>query len=177
LEELGLLELRAGSFDLVAKWATRARAITDGTNESFGRAIEYELRMLLAFESDDSSMIPDFELPHDFSDAVSRSKRGRQTVLTLSLTNNLLRNRMDVVKKDLEALLLLHSELRNRGYQDQIVSALGTAMLALGDYSRAARLVTEYELSRRELHDPPESLKILMKNCHSALSDQKHRMQ
>ena len=167
LEELGLLELRVGNFDNVPNWASRAHAITIATNETFGIAIEYELRMLLAFERNDCSMIPDFELPRDVSDAVSRSKRGRQTVLTLKLTNSLLRNQLADVKDDLEALQLLHSELKDRGYQDHVVAALGRAMLASGENARAAVLIADYELSRRELRDPPASLKTLIADCRS----------
>jgi hypothetical protein len=159
IEELGLLALWEGSFDEVMAYSERSRSIHAVTHISYGKAIECELRALLAFESEDSSVLPTFSMPLDVASALQRSKRGKQALLTVDLILDVFKRDRSLLMTHLHQLHGLYNELRCRGYQDQVVAVLSAAMLEIGLEREAHLLVSAYANgSRRELKSPSRKL-------------------
>jgi hypothetical protein len=124
IEELGLLAQWSGDVDEQIEWIAKANAVRQQTSDAFCLAVEYELRMLLAFETQDVSYLPTFDMPADVTTALSRSKRGRQSVLALEVLGHVLRGTHGTLDSALLQMKALHVRMKNRGYQDQIVAAL-----------------------------------------------------
>jgi DNA-binding SARP family transcriptional activator len=162
IEELGSIALWRGNTSEVLNWAERIRSAQNYSDVILARAIEYELRMLVAFETENPALMPSFPLSQDFSAALSRSKRGKQTLLTLALAEHLLRRDLPAVERSLKPLLDLFVETKTRGNQDQAAAIITNAMISLGRSHEAALLMSDYMLSaRRELRAPSQHLQTL----------------
>lgn len=159
IEELGLLALRSGEFEETLHWIAKAQSLEAESGDRLCRAVEYELRVLLALETDDDRHLPTFQLPEEVAAAFSRSKRGRQAVLSVEIAHQLFQSKRPEFDLAVAQLLELHRALRNRGYQDQIVQVLAAAISSQGDAKMAAELVGDYvNHSRREIRPIPPRL-------------------
>jgi hypothetical protein len=172
MEELGNLALWSSDYSDVVKWATRAESIQSATGESFGSAVAYELRTMLAFEADDPAYLPEFKIPGDVSAAITRFKRGRAEVLSMIVAERLMRRDLSNLEPHFGELLEIFRELRNKGTQDQVASVLGATLLTVGEGERAAALLHEYmKNSRREIRSPSRRLTSLVAECARHRSD------
>jgi hypothetical protein len=172
IEELGTLALWRGDGVEALNWAERIRSEESYADASFARAIEYELRMLVAFEAENSALMPGFQLSSEFTAALSMSKRGRLALLTLGVAEQVLRQDLPAVERSLQPLLALFLETKTRGNQDHAAAVIAEAMMSLGQRQQAASLMTDYMLnSRRELRVPSRHLQTVFERC-SPIQDQ-----
>jgi hypothetical protein len=163
VEELGLLALYSGEFDETLHWIAKAHSLEVQTADPLCRAVEYELRVLLAFETNDDRFLPTFQLPEEVAAAFSRSKRGRQAVLSVETAHRLFQPRGTEFDSAVAELLDLHWALQARGYQDQAVQVLGAAIHSQGEQQRATQLVADYvNIARREIRPVPLRLQELV---------------
>jgi hypothetical protein len=162
IEELGLLALWSGEYEEAAHWIDKAQEVQLAGGDSFCRAVEYELRVLLAFEAQNTVYLPTVEMPDEVTAALSRSKRGRQSVLTLSLAHRIVGSDGSDVESLVAQLLDLHLEMKSRGFQDQIVEVLVAAMTATGRSEAVNALLRDYVPSRREIRTLPKTLQQLV---------------
>lgn len=163
IEELGLIALWSGQYDDALSWVAKVNAVQQQAPDAFSRAVEYELRVLLAFETEDASYLPSFEMPDDVKAAISRSTRGRQSVLALTLAHKALLSELQTADEVLRELTALHHAMKCRGYQDAIVASLAHSLFAIGRRGDGVDLLRDYvTVSRRELRPLPNRLRRLL---------------
>lgn len=151
IEDLGALAQWQGNFDEALDWIDKAHLLHKQTEDSFCRAVDFELRVLLAFATNDRMHLPTFDMPSDISEALVRSRRGRQSVMALELIRKIL-SEDHAFDTELLQLQELHGAMKNRSYQDTIVAAIAAGLVANGSCSAATELLSEYfSASRREL--------------------------
>jgi hypothetical protein len=159
LEELGLLSVRFGNAADSMIWITKARSLAASTNETLATAVEHELRIMLALDTQDEAYLPTFEFPHDVAEAFSRSSRGRQSLLACRILRDAIARQRRVQESDISELMALYDVMKNRSYQDVSVTALVAGLLDMAQANTAKHLLDEYlGRERRELHPPPRFL-------------------
>ncbi|NUQ11644.1 MAG: AAA family ATPase [Gemmatimonadaceae bacterium] len=160
IEDLGTLALWQGELDQARSWIGRVRTIQSSSDDPLCGAVEFELRVLLAAESGDATLLPDFEFPAAIRDSYSGSTRGRQSLLALDVLAATVAGERASLRDRVDDLLRLHELMGRKGYQDPVVAAVVSGLLALDRSEEAGRLVTRYlECDRRELKAPRALLK------------------
>lgn len=169
IEELGLIAQWNGRFEEASEWIERARTLHQRVGELFASAVEFELRVLLAFETQNPNALPASDMPSDVVVAFNRSKRGRQAMLSLELARRILTMQLDAADEFVTPLLELHNVLARRSCQDTRVAILVAGLQSLGQRDRAASIL-EYYLAneRRELGSVPKRLLELGNYQHSS---------
>jgi hypothetical protein len=115
--------------------------------------------VLLAFETDDPSYLPEFDMPANFRAALSRTRRGRQSVLALDILRHTLGGQSALVGDSIAELAELYSGMKDRSHQDTIVAALVSGQLAAANHAQASALLGDYTATfRRELRPLPTHL-------------------
>ncbi len=152
MEHLSLMDLQEGQFDAVAKSIDALHGLgVENPTEFYAHAIEYELRVRLAVESGDSSLLRDFQVRREYLAPFQRAPRTRLNILALDLGDSLLRGAPGVVASKLAEAEELFPTLRNRCDQDFVVTVMAQAMCLLERSADAQVLMRDYLcLFRRE---------------------------
>lgn len=151
LEDLGILAQWLGDFEEASEWIERVHLLHTDADDANCRAIEFELRVLLAFATNDPHHLPAFQMPDEVSTGLVRFRRGRQSVMALEVMRKVLSGEPEF-GTELTELLSLHDHMKHRSYQDTIVAAIGAGLIAQQRHECARDIVSEYlSCSRREL--------------------------
>jgi DNA-binding SARP family transcriptional activator len=159
IEDLGIIALSEAKYDDAQFWIGRATEMRQRGNDVFLAAVEYELRVLLAFERMDADYLPTFSLPVDVRDAFLRPVRSRQIQFALRAAQHIVAGEVSQLGSLLIELETLHQRMRRRGYQDFIVAVLTTGLSVLDRKDNARALLESYLRSdRRELVTRPPAI-------------------
>lgn len=159
IEELAIIAIWRDDEATARTWIDQLRTSQSDRRDPICQAVEHELQVLLAFAKNDPSALPDIPMPGELGLSYVRSARGRQSLIALTAMERVLRNDAEGLHASVASLLQLHETMKARGYQDQIVAALITALDYLGNSSEAVTLLCEYLACRRELKPPLRVLK------------------
>jgi hypothetical protein len=159
VEDLGALAISAGRYEEAQQWIGKASEMRALGNDVFSASIEYELRVMLAFETMDCSALPQFKLPAEVSKAFLRPARSRQTHFALLGASMLVADECSSLEPILEELRVLHNRMKTRGYQDLTTAVLTRGLTRLGRDHEAAMLLAPYlRRERRERVPLPSAL-------------------
>jgi hypothetical protein len=159
VEDLGVLAISAGDYEDAAKWIAKAEEMKTLGNDVFCASVEYELRIILAFETMDASALPRFSLPGEVSEAFLRPARSRQIHFALLAAGMIVSGNRRPLTNALEELAILHARMKCRGHQDLTAAVLATGLAEIGRRDEAATLLAAYVKSeRRERVAPPPSI-------------------
>jgi hypothetical protein len=159
IEDLGTLAISRGDYGEAEGWIMRAKDMRSLGNDVFSASVEYELRVILAFERMDASDLPEFSLPVEVSEAFLRSARSRQTHVALRAGALIVADQLGGLQPMLGELAVLHDRMKTRGYQDFTTAVLATGLAELGRVEDAEGIVAAYfQNERRERVSPPPAL-------------------
>jgi hypothetical protein len=144
VEELGILALRSNRIDEAVRWIEKANALYNEWGQPFARAVEFELRLLRAYQTQDRSFLPDFPFPTEVGSALSQSRRGRMTVLAMWIIHAVMSHNVGQIHEQLQELGQLLAEMRGRPEQDVAVAALAHGLVETGDHASASRILKDY---------------------------------
>jgi hypothetical protein len=160
VEDLGTIAIAGGRYDEARHWIARADEMKTLGNDVFSASVEYELRVLLAFETMDSSVLPQSSLPAEVSEAFLRPARSRQTHFALLGARMIVAENYTMLESVVAELRVLHERMKRRGYQDHTTAVLSKGLCQLGRADDAAAVMSEYlRTDRRERVQLPHSLK------------------
>jgi hypothetical protein len=150
-EHLCLIDLQEGDYPAVEETLRRIQEVAVESPTFYARAVEFEMRQFLAFETQSLKPLENFVVPTSALDPFRHAARGRMKLAALQLADHLMRGSDSDVKKALGVLEELHLELRIRCDQDFVIAFMTSAYLRLGKRSRADRLLSDdLHGSRRE---------------------------
>jgi hypothetical protein len=149
LEHLFSIDLQEGDYLAASGLLSRVHELGLESPGFYLSAIEYDVRVRLAFETDSRTPLEEFHAPPQALTPFSRAPRTHLHVSALQLGDALLRGPDADVRRSLSVVERLHPALKNRCDQDfvQVVLATGLtrigrradAVLALEEYLRGAR--------------------------------------
>lgn len=162
VEDLGMLAIVAGDYKESARWIIKAREMRALANDVFCASVEYELRVIVAFEKMDSTELPDFSLPLEVSDAFLRPARSRQTHFALRAAGMIVAGELAALEDAISELASLHNRMKTRGYQDFTTAVLATGLRELDRSNEAAALLAAYigGERRERVRLPPSLIRI-----------------
>jgi hypothetical protein len=151
IEDLGAVSIAAGKYDDAMHWIERAREMRPLGNDVFSASIEYELRVMLAFEQMDKRQLPQFALPTDIVEAFLGPVRSRQMHYALKAAESIVAKDIASIHAPLNELRSLHDRLKTCGYQDFSTAVLTAGLIEIGERAVAASIMEAYlKRARRE---------------------------
>lgn len=162
IEDLGVLAIVGGDYDESAWWISKARDMRALDNDVFCASVEYELRVIVAFEKMEFAELPDFSLPVEVSDAFLRPARSRQTHFALRAAGMIVAGELSSLRAAISELAALHELMKTRGYQDFTTAVLATGLLELDRSSEAKAVLVAYlgGERRERVRLPPSLIRI-----------------
>ena len=132
--------------DLVSAAGTLARIESVATDSSgfYPRAVQYELRVRLAFESSSLAPLAGFSVRRADLEPFSSAPRARLNVAALELGEECLRGAVSVESPLFREVQALHTALRNRCDQDFAAAVLAATLLKSGQWADAQSSLTTY---------------------------------
>jgi len=151
LEHLCIIDLQGADYSSVEQTLLKINELGAESRGFYAHAVEYEIRIRLAFETNSLLPIDGFDVPREVFVPFSRAPRTRLNVAALELGDRLLRGSEAEIEASLTVVQQLHSPLENRCDQDFAVSVLAHGLRRLGKNTEAASLLDHYlRHSRRE---------------------------
>jgi DNA-binding SARP family transcriptional activator len=151
LEHLCVVDLQEADYDAVQHTISRVHEIADVAPTFYNRAIEYELRVHLAFETQSPDVLAQFKVPSDALDPFRHAARSRLNVAAIELGDSIIRGTDVEVGAALAIVKQLQPPFRGRCDQDFVTSVTTTAFRRLGMHAEATQLLGDYlQNSRRE---------------------------
>jgi hypothetical protein len=159
IEDLGALAIATAEYDDAYRWIQKAKDMRSLGNDLFCASVEYELRVVLAFERMDLTALPDFSLPLKVSEAFLRPARSRQVHFALRAAQMIVAEDRAPLELALSELEALHDRMKRRGYQDFTTAVLATGLAELGRDGAATMVLSTYlQQDRRERVSLPPAL-------------------
>jgi DNA-binding SARP family transcriptional activator/tetratricopeptide (TPR) repeat protein len=149
LEHVSTMDLHDSNFGSVETTISRIQELSSVDSNFYVRAVEYELRVRLAFETRSAEPLSGFEVPQDALAPLRLTARGRLTLAALELGDRLLRGSDVEVRDSLLTVNELKPILQNRCDQDFVNAAVARALLRLNAGEEASRVLREYLTKHR----------------------------
>jgi AAA ATPase-like protein len=144
LEHLCILGLQSADYASVERNLSKIREIGATSPTFYAHAIEYEIRVRLAFETRSSIPLHGFEPRRGTFTSFARVPRASLNIAALELGEALVLGSGESIEQPLETARELYLALRNRGDQDFVIAVIATALQTLGQPSEASALVEDY---------------------------------
>ena len=151
LEHLCLLDLQEGNYTAVEQSLGRIVEINDSHPTFYAHAVEYEIRVRLAFERRSVRYLERFQVRRRMLRPFSRASRARESIATLELAENLVLGSLASLEALLSVVVDHYSVLRNRCDQDFVLAVIVSALRQLGRHEEASATLHDYlTIHRRE---------------------------
>jgi hypothetical protein len=145
------MDLHDGAFGAVETTISRIQELISIASNFYARAVEYELRVRLAFETSSTDPLKGFQAPQDALAPLRLTARGRLALAALELGDRLLRGSDVEVRNALASVNELRPALQNRCDQDFVYATVAAALVRMNAREEARNTVREYlTTSRRE---------------------------
>ena len=150
LEHKCLIDLQEADYAAVESILKALREISAQSLGFYPQAIEYEIRVRLAFETRSAKPLRDFEVPREALAPFRKAPRTRLNIAALELGEDLTLENPSTAES-LAVVRRLHHQFKGRCDQDFVMAAMATALSRFAQREEAATLLDEYfALYRRE---------------------------
>jgi hypothetical protein len=150
LEHICIVDLQQADYGTVESNLQRIAAINDERSTFYAHAVEYEIRVRLAFETNSAAPLDGFVVQRRLLAPFARAPRTQINIAALELGEKLILGNTQL-RESVQLVQSLYKHLKNRCDQDFTVSVLASAMGSLGHESEASAAVRQYlEIERRE---------------------------
>jgi hypothetical protein len=151
LEHLCVVDLQEAHYDAVQQTVARIHEMVQIAPTFYSRAIEYELRVHLAFETQSLDVLAQFKVPSDALEPFRHAARSQLNVAAVELGDCVMRGSDAEVEAALAAINRLQPAFRGRCDQDFVTAVMTAALRRLGRHAEATHLLSDYlQNSRRE---------------------------
>jgi hypothetical protein len=151
LEHLSLIDLQDADYASVERVLAKVQELWAKTPTFYSQALEYQIRVRLAFETQSRFALEGYSVPYDALMPFRLFARGRLSIAALELGDQLVRGSNSEVQTFLKKVEDLKPALHVRCDQDFVHAVMGAALVRLGDRLKATRLISEYLVhARRE---------------------------
>ena len=151
LEHLCIMDLQEADYSSVERNLSRIQELGTESPEFYAHAVEYEIRVRLAFETGSLDPMNGFTVSRTTLAPFRRAPRARLNIAALELGEHLLRGSEDSIEESLTVVQQLQPPLRNRCDHDFVVAAVASAFSRLGRRVEASSVLDDYFInSRRE---------------------------
>jgi hypothetical protein len=151
LEHLCVIDLQEADYPAVTQTLLKVMKLGAESSSFYSRAVEYEIRVRLAFETGSELPLKGFRTPSDALAPFARASRARLNIAALELGDRLVRQSDSDLQTALRVVSELQPMLKNRCDQDFVIAVMATAMMRLDRRLEAAYHITDYlTCSRRE---------------------------
>lgn len=147
LEHVCIIDLHEGDFDAVSSSLGKIRDVNSQTSGFYAVAVEYEIRVFLAFELGSVTPLDGFVPSRTAFDPLRKGTRSGLKIAALELGEDLVRG--TPFAESFESVDLLHRRFRSRCDQDFVVAVLVEALRRFGRRDEAASRLTDYLLHQR----------------------------
>ncbi len=151
LEHLCIMDLQESEYPSVERNLLRIRELGAEAPGFYAHAVEYEIRVRLAFETNSFIPLAGFDVLRAAFVPFMRAPRTRLNIAALELGEHLVRGGAAPIEPSLTVVQQLHPQLRNRCDQDFVVAVMARALSVLGRTAEALSEINDYfARSRRE---------------------------
>ena len=149
LEHLSIIDLQEQDYEAVERNLAKLCEVGTAWPTFYAHAVEYEIRVRLAFETRSPKPLGEFEVKSGMLTPFSKAPRARLNVEALELGKLVVLNTTSSLEKCITLVQELHSRLKNRCDQDFVVAALTSALSKTDRAREGARLLEDYLANHR----------------------------
>jgi len=149
LEHISIIDLQERDYEAVERSIARLCEISTAWPTFYAHAVEYEIRVRLAFETRSPKPLGGFEVKSGMLAPFSKAPRARLNVEALELGKLIVLNSTSSLETCITLVQELHSRLRNRCDQDFVVAALTSALTRIDRAREGAHIVRDYLVNHR----------------------------
>jgi hypothetical protein len=153
IEHLCLLEIEDERYQCAHEYLGRLQSIGAERPGFYAHAVEYEIRVRLAFEQRSVQPLVGFNLQESALAPFKRAPRSRLLIAAAELGHRLLTVDYQAIAAKLRVVMEQYPTLKNRCNQDFVVASMALALRTLDQGSEAHVLVTDYLESQRREND------------------------